>query len=861
MKNAFRVLKRDLLRLLKSPAALTVVIVLIILPSLYTWFNVAGFWNPYDNTSNLRVCVVNEDQGASSDLAGDLDMGAQVVDALEENDQLGWVFTDRETAMEEVRSGTAYAAFIIPADFSRDVTGLFEGDYARPQLKYYVNEKAGAVSPKITDAGATTLDETINSTFVSTVSGVVADRLDEAFAEADADIDAAQTSVARQLGVAKESMDGARAAVSDLQGATDGVSAKASDAKAALGDARETIATLSDQIEKTSDLVTATQADLGPFTVSLMSTLDQSSVLVSSVSNKTATSVGQAQGAIVAAQGTVDGAVAQGQVAVAQNEIIIAQLNDLAQSLPDGDEKALVQSTISLLTAQNDSLRQALSGLDATSDSLAAASTDVSAATDKVNGAVQGTLSGIDGYRSTLATETFPALNSGTAALAGATADLSTAISNQQIIIDQADEALDQLVVALDATSTALGQTDGLLAGFSSDLDAVQTDLAALDTSGALADLFGGDLNVESIAEFMGSPTELQTEELYSVNAYGSAMAPLFMNLTLWIGVFMLLVILRQEVDDEGIPNLTTGQRYVGKWLFLAPITALQAIVCCVGNLALGVQVASVPLFFLTAVMTSLTYLCIQYALAVLLLHVGKGLCIILIFMQIPGATGLYPIEMTPSFFQSVYPAFPFTYGINALRETIAGFYGTQLASYLGVLAVFALAFFFVGLKLRPYLTNLHRMFSRQIRESDILNGEEVELPARRYRMTHLFRLMADRQEFRDELDSSVRRFFGWYPRAQRLFPVIAIVVPVIVTAVLSWMGVDKVIILTVWLAWLVTCIFVLIVIEFVRDRFEHELSLGSLNDDEVRQLFHARDGRSDAPAPQPTKIEGRPGR
>lgn len=339
MKNALRVFKRDVLRLLKAPAALTVVLVLIILPSLYTWFNVAGFWNPYDNTSNLRVCVVNEDQGASSDLVGDLDMGQQVVDQLEEDHQLGWVFTDRETAMEEVRSGKAYAAFIIPADFSRDTVGLFEGDFNRPQLKYYVNEKAGAVSPKITDAGATTLDETINATFVSTVSGVVAEALDEGFAEADADIDAAQTSVARQLGVAKESMEGARTAVSDLQGATDGVSAKASDAKTALADARETVEALSAQVEETSDLVTATQEDLGPFTVSLMSTLDQSSALASSISNKTATSVGEANNAIVAAQGTVDGAVAQGQAAVAQNEAVIAQLTGLAATLPDGDAK------------------------------------------------------------------------------------------------------------------------------------------------------------------------------------------------------------------------------------------------------------------------------------------------------------------------------------------------------------------------------------------------------------------------------------------------------------------------------------------------------------------------------------------
>ena len=68
-----------------------------------------------------------------------------------------------------------------------------------------------------------------------------------------------------------------------------------------------------------------------------------------------------------------------------------------------------------------------------------------------------------------------------------------------------------------------------------------QNRSCCLGTANTLQDLLGEDgLNPEKIAGFMLSPTELQTEELYSVNAYGSAMAPLFMNMTLWIGVFML---------------------------------------------------------------------------------------------------------------------------------------------------------------------------------------------------------------------------------------------------------------------------------------------------------------------------------
>ena len=55
MRNVLKILKRDLLRLLKTPQALVVVFALMVIPSLYTWYNVIGFWNPYDNTGNLTV--------------------------------------------------------------------------------------------------------------------------------------------------------------------------------------------------------------------------------------------------------------------------------------------------------------------------------------------------------------------------------------------------------------------------------------------------------------------------------------------------------------------------------------------------------------------------------------------------------------------------------------------------------------------------------------------------------------------------------------------------------------------------------------------------------------------------------------
>ena len=382
-----------------------------------------------------------------------------------------------------------------------------------------------------------------------------------------------------------------------------------------------------------------------------------------------------------------------------------------------------------------------------------------------------------------------------------------------------------------------------MLADLQTSIDTVKTDLVALKTSTAITDFFGDGttIDAEKVASFMQSPTEVKTEYLFPLNAYGSGMAPLFINMSLWIGVFMLMVIMRIEVDDEGIENLTAAQRYIARYLFFGGMVSLQAIVCCVGCLAIGVQCESVALFLLTAVLASLAYLAIQLTLSTTLQHIGKGICVILIFVQIPGATGLYPIEMTSPFFQFIYPFFPFTYGINALRETIAGFYGLEWVSLIAHLGIFFAIFLAIGLALRPYFSNLIRLFAREIERSDIINGEEVHLPERRFRVAQLVRVLSDREDFRHHISDHAARFIRWYPRLKRGALIIGIAVPAVIAVVFAVTAMEKVVVLTLWLVWLVLVLTFLVVVEFIRDNIERQASLNAMTDDEVRTLFAAR--------------------
>jgi len=360
--------------------------------------------------------------------------------------------------------------------------------------------------------------------------------------------------------------------------------------------------------------------------------------------------------------------------------------------------------------------------------------------------------------------------------------------------------------------------------------------------SDVLKNLVGEDgFDAEKVAEFISAPTRLDTVQLYPVDTYGAAMAPLFMNLTFWIGAFMLMVVLRQEVDSSGIRKLTLTQRYLGRFLLYALLVILQAVVCCAGLPVIGMHVVNLPALFFASIVAALSYLSIIYALSVTLQHLGKGICIVLVFVQIPAATGLYPIEMTSPFFQAIYPLFPFTYGINAMREAICGFYGLHYLRDICILLGFLVVSMAVGILVRPWLSNVNRLVAREIKQSGIFNGESVEVPMRRFRFSQVLRALADRDEYRKALIRRYTRFQRIYPRLIRGAVIVGIAVPIIVLVLFSLGMTGKVVLLTLFLGWTAFVFVFLIVVESLRSSFERQLRLDKMSDEQLRELYLSR--------------------
>ena len=173
MKTILRIFKHDIKQIFSNVVTVIIVLGLVLLPSIFSWYNVLACWDVFNNTDNLKVAVANSDEGYQSDLVPlKVNLGDQVQNALLEDKEMEWVFTSEEDAIEGARSGEYYAAVVIPQSFSKDMMTFYSPEVEHASILYYTNEKKNVVAPKLTERGADDVANKINTIFVEKVSEV-----------------------------------------------------------------------------------------------------------------------------------------------------------------------------------------------------------------------------------------------------------------------------------------------------------------------------------------------------------------------------------------------------------------------------------------------------------------------------------------------------------------------------------------------------------------------------------------------------------------------------------------------------------------------------------------------------------------
>ena len=841
MHTVFAIFLRDVKRILRNPVALVVTMGVAIIPSLYAWCNILANWDPYANTGNIQVAVANEDEGTTSTLVGHLNAGQQTVTQLKSNHQLGWRFVSKQHAVDGVKAGKYYAAIVLPKDFSSSLIGTVTGEKNQPSITYYINEKMNAIAPKITDTGATTIDEQINATFVSSVADAVAKQVKAAAGNTTDSLHTAQSDVVNnlndtinQLETVQQQLGGTRSTLDKATTTIDSAKQTNTALASAINDALDTITS-------TSDLLAQTRTQTQRFSTTLTGALDNGSTQLSGLQ----VTVGNVTGTMLNGLNTT-------QDALSQVSSSMRGVNSTAGEALDGMDNALKASgldpdsqTYKDLSAQISEARKQLTNQqqrinafdhDTTSIITSGKNTATALNSDITSLSNNGTAA-MAKARANLTGAVMPNLSTGLDTLSLANGSLAGTLTTLQGTLKQGNGLLDQLSRTVSQTNATLDGAQTQLANLSKQLSTTRTDVASLSSSRMfqqLSEMLG--LNANEIGSFVGEPVHLDEKVLYPVENYGSAVTPFYTNLALWVGGFVLVAIYKLEVDrDEKIRKYTPRQGYMGRWLLFVTVGFLQAIIATIGDLALGIQCEHPFLFVLAGVFASFVYVNIIYALAVAFRHIGKAIAVILVIIQIPGAAGLYPIEMMPEFFRRLKPFLPFTYGINAMRGPIGGMYANHY--WLDMLSLFWYlpAALFIGLVVRKLALNLNRLFDNRLADTDLMITEHNEGTVEPLKFTAAAQQFAE--DYPEVISQRALHFFRLYPRLVRGGFLLLTVLPFAFLLLLFITRMK----LAMLLGWIISIIVIdvyLIVVEYLRERYANFLGEEAMSADEFRSAI-----------------------
>lgn len=714
MNKILKVFTNDMKKISTNVIAVVIILGLSILPSLYAWFNIFSNWDPYgpSSTGNIKVAVVSDDAGA--EISGlEINIGATVVEALQANNTIGWVFTDNsDETIEGVKAGDYYAALVIPETFSADMVSFLTGDLEHPQIIYYENGKKNAIAPKITQKAQKTVRQQVNATFISTLAES-AMKAGNVISATDSDGVSIADTMTEKLTALSSDMDTYINILSSFKGIMDSAQSIISTTKIMLPSLDTVLDSSKTSLSSMQTMVNSSTNTVNTVSDMMLSSLDMIDGTLTMISNVVNSDLSSAQ--------TVSTIVLNGIGAV-NNMIPYAKEifnSSVAGIEAKGDEK--INSQINAIRGQFDLVK---SDADHVGSSSAVAVSNSNDLIDKIQAELEHCSNDIAVLKDTYSSSVKP--------------QLSSTVTNAQA-------ALNTTVNALSSFNLNLGSTDNVLTSYSDTLADGNTNLdTTLELAQELSDYIKTltenmselsdnenynklievmDSNPELLGEFASSPVSLDTVRIYPIENYGSAMAPFYTVLALWVGALILVAIIHVKVHPiPGVSGICPRHAYFGRYMLFFLVGQLQTLITVLGDLHfIGIQCEHPVMFWFAGAMCSFVFTLFIYSLTVALGNIGEALAVVVMVVQVAGAGCTFPIETLPKVFHSLYNYLPFQFGMNAMKEAIAGLYENSYWTYIAKLSVYLLVSLFIGLVGAIPFRKLNKIIDKNKEKSGIM--------------------------------------------------------------------------------------------------------------------------------------------
>lgn len=722
MRNILRVFRDDVQLGVRNIIGVIVLVGLVLVPAMYAWFNDLASWDPYGNTQGLKVAVANSDEGYRGDLVPiRVKAGEAVVSSLRANKSFDWKFVDEDDAIEGVKSGEYYAAIVIPSSFSRDMMSVFSDDVTHSDIIYYMNEKANPIAPRLTDAGASQIQEEIRKQFTSTVTEIALNTMSDLSQYVDSD------SFKNYAARLDSSLANAISDVDNVSGQVRSISSLVSSTNSLVASSEKML----------SDSGSASDA-VSKATGSARQDLDESSKLLDGLTQAVNEAIDKSAQSFDSISQHADAAYdAVGDIADLSSKDLRQLSGDVSDSAQAYDQMADTLQTvnadgrldgvISQMRSSAETQRQLSASLVEYADAIDQASGESDAKRDETRQLIEQARSEITTLQSQYEPDVKGAIEELSASLdqaSGYSTDLAGKIDATVASLTTATGSLGNSLVAAQGT---LNETASQLDGAVSDLKQAKDDLDKALASGdieTLKKIIGDDAS--SLSMYLSAPVKIERNAVYPIENNGSMMIPFYTLLSLWVGAVILVAMLQVNLGQgrrEMYSGIKPSEEYFGRYGIFSLLSFGQSLFVCLGDVfLLQVQCVHPVLFVISGLVIGQVFAFFVYTLTVSFGNVGKALSVILLVVQVAGSGGIFPIEMSGGIYEVLYPFLPFVYGMKALQACVAGIYGMELVQSLAYIVVSLGTFsLLLGLVIRKPIIKFNNFSHEQLSKTKLM--------------------------------------------------------------------------------------------------------------------------------------------
>ncbi|MGL5574078.1 MAG: YhgE/Pip family protein [Sarcina sp.] len=719
MKKIFSIFLRDFKKIFTNKAAIILIVGMCFIPSLYAWITLKANWNPYVNTANVPIGVVNEDMGTVVN-GKIMNVGDQVIDQLKNNHDIGWKITTVEAGTPELKNGDYYALIVIPKNFSQDLASLTTANPIKPTITYTVNDKTNIIATKITEVANDKLTNEITDNFVKAVN-------EQAITLANGLGEKLKTSepVLNQL---KTVMDSADTKISEITKNINNSSESATQLanyldvmKNDLPKITEQINSLQSVVAASKSLISSTQTNVN----SVASSISSNTPNVTNINNQLASLIGDLkqlndtagdnsnQKAIITnalgltnkLMGVIDKNInlLQGLNNTFNNPILAANIKALGEvkGLIVNEQNQLneIMGLLNAGTAKAQDINDKLTALEASSNNLVAS------------------VNNVDNY---MYSNVIPTVNTISSNLTQGLNNANSLLESSKSIVPQLQSLANFGISTSDMTVSKANELKQKIDGFKSTLDQLQAKAGEVNEADLNNMINLLEKNPDQISSFLASPINVKQEEVYGNFAFGVGIMPFYTVLAIWVGALLLTSLFTVEAKNNEDEKPNQLQVHFGKMLFFLVISFVQTTIVTLGDkFVLGFSPYNMWLMMGIAWLCSFTFTMIIYTLVSLFGSMGKAMCVVIMVFQVAGSGAIYPIQTTPEFFRKIEFLWPFKYALDGFREAIAGPIWSAVHQDVIALLIFAGVFFLLGF-LKPILHKQTHFMETKFKESGL---------------------------------------------------------------------------------------------------------------------------------------------